>query len=335
MKTKIRVVSYGLGVMGAGVVKALGSKESFRLVGAIDVNPALKGKDVGEALGLAAPLGVRVDDDPAALFSRVEADVVVHATSSDLRAVEPQLAACAKAGLDVVSTCEELSYPWKRHPEVARRLDEAAKAGGASLVGTGINPGYLMDALPLMLTAPCLRVDALRVTRMMNSARRRLPFQSKVGTGLSPEEFRRKIDTKAITGHVGLLESMYLIAEGLGWTLDRVEEAPPEAVLAERETPSGLGPVPAGRVIGLRSAARGWRGGAEALRMEFTAHAGVAEEYDEVELKGLPDLRQRIAGGVHGDTGTVAMVVNAIPRIGPASPGLRTLLDLPLPRLAP
>ncbi len=334
MGDRIRVVAYGLGVMGAGVVKALQSKEGFRLVGAVDTDPKLAGRDVGEVLGLPAPLGVTVDGDAAAVLGRVGADVAVHATSSDLRVVEPQLLACVKAGLDVVSTCEELAYPWKRHPEVARRLDAAAKEHGASLVGTGINPGYLMDALPLVLTAPCLRVDSIRVVRMMNSARRRIPFQAKVGTGLTPAAFRQKIDSKAITGHVGLTESIRLIAEGLGWTLDRIEEAPPEAVIADKETPSGLGPVPPGRVTGLKSVAHGYRGREAVIAMEFTAHAGVGEEYDEVVIRGEPDIHQRILGGVHGDTGTLAMVINAIPRIVQAPPGLRTLLDLTLPRIA-
>jgi 4-hydroxy-tetrahydrodipicolinate reductase len=334
MSEKIRVVSYGLGVMGQGVAKALLQKQGFVLAGAVDVNPRLQGRDLGEVLGLPEQLGIAVDADAAAVFRRAQADVAVHATGSDLRVVEPQLAACAAAGLDVVSTCEELSYPWKRHPEVSKRLDEAARKGGASLVGTGINPGYLMDALPLVLTSPCLEVESVRVVRMMNSARRRIPFQEKVGTGLTPAEFRKKIDTKAITGHVGLCESIHLIAQGLGWSLDRVEEAPPEAVLAERETPSGLGPVAAGNVIGLKSVAHGHRGRAAAVSLEFVAHAGVAEEYDEVTVKGRPEIRQRILGGVHGDTGTIAMVINTIPRIIPAAPGLRTVLDLPLPRMA-
>lgn len=332
MSDKLRVVSYGLGVMGAGVIKALQEKQGFTLVGAVDVNPKLKGRDVGEVLGLPAKLGVAVEDDAPALFKRVEADVVVHATGSDLRVVEPQLLQCVTAGLDVVSTCEELSYPWKRHPEVSKRLDAAGREGGAALVGTGINPGYLMDSLPLMLTAPCLRVDSIRVVRMMNSARRRIPFQTKVGSGLAPAEFRAKIDGKAITGHVGLMESINLIADGLGWTLDRIEETPPEAVIAERETPSGVGPIPAGRVAGLKSMAKGYRGKDVLISLEFTAHAGVPEEYDEVLIKGLPDIHQRVLGGVHGDTGTIAMVINAIPRIAGAAPGLRTLLDLPLPR---
>ncbi|MBA7617312.1 2,4-diaminopentanoate dehydrogenase [subsurface metagenome] len=118
------------------------------------------------------------------------------------------------------STSEELSFPWKRDPELARKIDILAKEQGVTVVGTGINPGYLMDTLPLMLTAPCLRVKSIKVTRMMNSAKRRVPFQVKVGTGLTQEEFRERIENESITGHVGLLESINVIAEGLGWELE-------------------------------------------------------------------------------------------------------------------
>lgn len=332
---KIRVVLYGCGVMGRRIAQALLAKKSFEIVGAVDVNPEIVGRDVGELLEPARPIGVRVEKDAPALFRRVRAQAVLHATSSRLESVQPQLAQCVEAGLDVVSTCEELSFPWKRHPERARELDALARRHDATLVGTGINPGYLMDTLPVFLTAPCLRVDSIRVTRRMNSARRRVPFQEKVGTALTPDEFQRKISSGAITGHVGLMESIHLIASSLGWTLDEVRELPPEPVLAERETPTALGPVPPGRVIGLRSVAYGSRGGARVVELEFCAHAGVTEEYDEVVLKGDPGLHQKILGGVHGDTGTVAMAIHTVPRAIAAPAGLRTMTELEVPRWVP
>lgn len=332
---KVGVVIYGCGVMGRRIAQALLAKKSFQVVGAVDVNPEIVGRDLGELLEPARPIGVRIERDAAALFGRVRARAVLHATSSRLEAVAPQLAQCAEAGLDVVSTCEELSFPWKRHPERARELDALARRRDVTIVGTGINPGYLMDTLPVFLTAPCLRVDSIRVTRMMNSARRRVPFQEKVGTALTPDEFRRKIASGAITGHVGLVESIELIGASLDWTFDEVRELPPEPVLAERETPSALGPVPPGRVIGLRSTAYGTRGGDRAVELEFCAHAAVAEEYDEVVIRGEPGLRQKILGGVHGDAGTVAMVVHTVPRAIAAPAGLRTMTELEVPRWVP
>lgn len=335
MTQKVRVILYGCGVIGGKVAKAILQRTSFELVGAIDINPNIVGKDLGEVVDAGRRIGVTVDKDPAEVIAHAEADAVVLTTTSRLKTVAEQMVPCVEAGLDVVSTCEELSYPWKRHPELAREIDERARRHNATVVGTGINPGYLMDALPLFLTAPCLRVDAVRVVRMMNSARRRIPFQQKVGTGLTPAEFHKKISDGSITGHVGLTESAYMIADGLGWQLDQVEEKPPQPVIAERDVDTGLGRVPRGNVIGLKSLAFGRKSGRDLITLEFVAYAGVAEEYDEVEITGEPNIRYRAIGGVHGDAGTVGVTVNTIPRAVAAAPGLRTMKDLAVPSFVP
>lgn len=332
MSQKIRIVVVGCGVMGTRITSALLGKKSFEIVGAIDVNPKLSGRDLGELLEPATKLGIAIDADTAAVLSRAKPDAVVHATTSRLEDVFKQVAPVLEAGVDVVSTCEELSFPWKRHPELSKKIDALAKKHGSTIVGTGINPGYLMDTLPLVLTAPCLKVQSVSVTRMMDSSKRRIPFQKKVGTGMTVAEFRQKIDQGEITGHVGLLESINMIAAGLGWEIENAAEAPPEAVVAERDTETGLGVVPRGKVIGLRSSARATRGGEPAISLEFCANAAVKEEYDEVVVRGEPDIRQRILGGVHGDIGTVSMVINTVPLAVGAAPGLLTMKDLPVPR---
>jgi 4-hydroxy-tetrahydrodipicolinate reductase len=326
---KIKVIIYGCGVMGRKMADALLEKKSFELVGALDVDPRLVGWDLGEFLTSKKKLGIIIRDDPKALFSRVKAHAVIHTTSSGLKAVYPQIARCLKAGLNVVSTCEELSFPWKRHPKLSRELDQLAQKCGATVVGTGINPGYLMDTLPLVLTAPCLRVNSVKVTRMMNSARRRLPFQAKVGTGLTVREFRKKIDDKIITGHVGLLESINMIAAGLGWTLDEAVEIPPKPVIAKKPVKTALGVVNPGKVIGLSSLAYAKKGGRKAIVLEFCANAGIRQEYDEVVIEGHPRIHEKILGGVHGDVGTVAVTLNTIPRAVGAPAGLKVMKDLP------
>ena len=230
---KINLIIYGCGVMGRKAAQALLDKKSFKVVGAVDIDPELVGKDLGEILDKPEKLGVVIEKDAEALFSKVKAHAVVHTTTSHLKSVFSQITQCLKAGLNIISTCEELSYPWKRNPELARELDSLAKEQGVTVVGTGINPGYLMDTLPLVLTGPCLKVKSIKVTRMMNSAKRRVPFQVKVGTGLTQEEFKQKIEDKVITGHVGLLESINMIADGLGWELDEAVELPPQPVIDE------------------------------------------------------------------------------------------------------
>ena len=327
---KIKVIIYGCGVMGRRVAEALLAKKSFKLVGALDIKPELVGKDLGETLDPPRRLGIKIERDAKALFSRAKAQVAVLTTISHLKDVFPQVKECLEAGLDVVSTCEELSFPWKRDSRLAHKIDEAAKKKGLTVVGTGINPGYLMDTLPLILTAPCLQVQSIRVRRMMNSAKRRLPFQVKVGTGMTQKEFREKIESGEITGHVGLLESIYAIADGLGWKLDEAVELPPQPVIDDKEIETALGRVRPGNVIGLTSIAFARKEGKEVISLEFCANAAVDEEYDEVIIQGEPHLHEKIIGGVHGDVGTIAVTVNAIPRVLEAPPGLKVMKDLTL-----
>ncbi len=326
---KIRVVLYGCGVMGRKTAEAILDKESIEIVGALDIVEDIIGKDLGDLLETPKKTGVMIDKDGDALFSKVGADAVILTTTSHLESVLPQIEQCVKAGLNVISTCEELSFPWKRSPELARQIDDLAKQQGVTVVGTGINPGFLMDTLPISLTGPCLSVEEIKVTRMMDSSKRRIPFQKKVGTGLTQEGFRKQIASGTITGHVGLLESINMIASGLNWELEESIELPPEPILAEREIKTALGTVRPGDVIGLLSIAYAKRNGKKVITLEFNANAGVEEEYDEIVIEGVPPIHQKIIGGVHGDVGTVAVTINTIPKAVKALPGLLVMKDLP------
>lgn len=328
----INVIIYGCGVMGRKVAQVLCHKQSVDIVGAIDIDDKLVGKDLGELFDSPQEIGITIDKDMEKLFSRVDAQAVVLTTTSYLKNVFPQIEQCLQANLNVISTCEELSYPWKHEPDLAQNIDTMAKEKGVTVTGTGINPGFLMDTLPLILTAPCLDVKAIRVTRMMDSSKRRIPFQKKIGTGLRQEEFQQKIEDRVITGHVGLLESIGMIADGLGWKLDEAVELPPEPVIDEKEIKTGLGLIRSGCVIGLTSVAYGKKNGQEVITLNFSANAAVDEEYDEIIIEGEPNIHQKIIGGIHGDIGTVAVTINTIPRVVEAPPGLRLMKDLPLPR---
>jgi hypothetical protein len=326
---KINVIIYGCGVMGRKIAQALLTKKSFKIIGAVDIHPGLVGKDLGEFLKPCRRLGIIITKDAARLLAKPQLQAVIHTTTSGLKDVSPQVVECLKAGKNVISTCEELSYPWKRHPRLASEIDALAKKHKATVTGTGINPGFLMDTLPLVLTGPCLEVRSIKVRRMMNSARRRIPFQKKVGTGMTPREFRQKIDSKEITGHVGLLESINMIASALGWTYDKAIELPPKPVIAKKPTQSGLGTVKPGWVIGLISRAYARRNGKDIITLEFCAHAGIRDEYDEILIDGTPPIHERIQGGVHGDIGTVAMTINTIPKAVESLPGLKVMRELP------
>ena len=214
---KVRVVLCGVGAVGRRIAKFLVEKEGVEIVGTIDVAKDKVGKDLGEVLAIKKRMGIIVSDDADAVFSRAEADVMVHATTSFLKQVYPQIANALARGVNVVSTCEELSYPYFVGTDIARKLDELAKKHGATVLGTGVNPGFVMDTLPITLTGACQKVNAIKVTRSLDAANRRVPFQKKIGAGLTPQELTQKLEKREITAHVGLEQSMNLIASALGW----------------------------------------------------------------------------------------------------------------------
>jgi 4-hydroxy-tetrahydrodipicolinate reductase len=328
---EIKVIQYGLGAMGSRIASFALDKKGLKIVGAIDIDKDKVGKDLGEVLGKEKSVGVKVTDDPEELFSTVKADIVIHSTLSYLEQSYPQIVKCVEAGLNVVSTCEELSYPYNKYPEIAQRIDSLAKENRVTLLGTGINPGYLMDTLPITLSGICLNIESVTVTRMMYSGDRRDSYQKKIGTGLDEKTFRGMIKDGKITGHVGLVESVYMLAAALGWTLDVVEEPPPEPVICEKETETTFKKIKLGEVAGLRCKAYGVKDGKNVIIMEFISHANVEDPYDSVSIEGLPRIEEKIRGGVNGDIGTVAMIINSIPKVINAQPGFMTMLDLPIP----
>jgi len=330
MENEVKVILFGLGPIGKMIAKEVLEKKGLKVIGAVDVLKDIVGRDLGEVLELGRNLGVTATDDAEGIVSRVKADIAVIATRSHLKDVYPQIALCVKAGINVISTCEELSYPYYKYPELSSEIDELAKRHGVTVLGTGINPGYLMDTLPITLTGACKHVETLKVTRVINSSKRRIPYQKKIGTGVSPEEFRKMIDEKKITGHVGLVESIAMIAAALGWNLDEIKEFTPEPVIAEKELVTSYTIVKPGYVAGLKSVAHGIKDGKPVIVLEFVSHAAVEEEYDAVSIEGTPKIREKMTG-VHGDFGTVDVIVNMIPKVLNAKPGLLTMKDLPLP----
>jgi 4-hydroxy-tetrahydrodipicolinate reductase len=331
---KIRVVLYGVGAIGSRIGKFLLEKEGVEIVGAIDIAKDKVGKDLGEVLGIGKQLGVVISNDPKDVFSKACANIVVHATSSYLKNVYPQIAPLAEYGVNVISTCEELSYPYVSEPELAKKLDALGMKYGVTFLGTGINPGFLMDTLVITLTGACQKVNEIKVERVMNAATRRVPFQKKIGAGLTVKEFERKIREKAITGHVGLEQSIGMIADALKWQLDEIRVDPVKPVIAKKSVASEAIRVKRGQVAGLKQSAHGFVSGRERVTLEFQAYIGAEEEYDAVTIDGVPPIHQKISPCVHGDLATIAVIVNSIPKVINAPPGLITMKDLPIPSAA-
>jgi hypothetical protein len=325
----IKVVHVGLGPIGVGVVRQIASRKGFVIVGAVDIDPAKVGHDLGRVCGVGRNLRVKVTSDLARTIKSTKPDVAVLCTSSSLKKVLPEFEAVLKLKVPIVSTTEELAYPVKSNAAVARRIDALAKRARVAVLGTGVNPGFVMDALPIALTGVCESVTAIEVDRVQDARIRRLPFQKKIGAGLTPEEFMDKVKDGTVR-HVGLAESITMIADALGWKLDKVtDEIHPK--IATESVSSEFMTVEAGRVVGLVQDGVGSRKGKPIIKLHMEAYLGAPESYDAVRVAGNPPLNMKLSGGVHGDVATASIVVNSIPKVIQAAPGLRTMKDMALP----
>ena len=309
--------------MGRQIARALLTRPGLRVLAAADVDPAKTGQDLG-LLVEAARAGIALLPALDGLPRATSDAVAVLCTASTLEAIAPQVEALVGLGYHVLTTCEEASQPLLR-PGPSHWLDAAARPAGRSVLGAGINPGFLLDALPLTLSAVCVRVDHVLVRRVVDTDRRRTPLQRKVGVGITAGEFER-LAARGGLGHVGLRQSAELLAGGLGWTLEAYTESL-DPVLAEAATETALGPVPAGGVIGQRQVATGAAGGREVLRFELDMYAG-AESVDEVVISGEPPVRSTVGGGVNGDVGTAGIIANLVPVVASSRPGLLTMRDV-------
>jgi hypothetical protein len=327
MTERVRVVQVGLGAMGRRLTPFLLERPWVEVVAAVDPAPGMAGRDLGEVSGLGRTLGVMVRPSLAEALAQSKVEVALLTTVSTLAAVRPQLEELVARGLYVVSSCEELSFPWRTAPQWSTEVDRLAKEAGVAVLGTGVNPGFLMDLLPLALTAICREVQKVTVMRHQDASRRRLPFQQKIGAGLSPAQFAAKVKDGSLR-HVGLTESMHMIASRFGWTLTRTEDAI-EPVLADREVRSEEITVRPGLAAGVQQYGRGWVGDEERILLDFRAAIGQEEPHDTILIKGTPPLRSTIAGGVNGDVATCAILTNAIPVVLAAAPGLHTMADIP------
>ncbi len=327
MSNRIQVIQYGLGPIGSAIARHVVERAGLELIGGVDIDPAKVGQDVGEAIGLGHSLGFAVAGKLDQVLAQTEADLVLHATSSCFDLFKSQIIEILESGLDVVSTAEELSFPWLTYPEEAAEIDGVAKRVDKTVLATGVNPGFVMDSLPLNLTAICQQVDRIVVRRVINASTRRGPFQAKIGSGTSVEDFQAEMDTGRI-GHVGLPESMGMVFDTLGKNLARYTSSV-EPVVADRLVKTGHFEVQPGQVRGLKQVAHGYTDEGEFLTLIFIAALDAKDEGDTITITGKPNLEITLKG-TNGDLATVAIAVNATRRVKEAGPGLVTMRDLPI-----
>jgi 4-hydroxy-tetrahydrodipicolinate reductase len=315
----ISVAQYGIGPIGAEIARLLLTKPWIRVTGAVDIDPQKIGKDLGEVIGLDRKTGVIVTAEVQG-----RPDVVCHSTGSRLREVSGQLEMLLDRGCHVVSTCEELSFPLD--PEVRERLQHVARAKNVALLGTGVNPGFVMDKLPLTVTSVCQDVKSVEIIRIQNASTRREPLQRKVGASMTVDEFRAAVDAGRIK-HMGLRESLMMVGHGLGVEFASVSDETIEPILAEREVVTQYLRVAPGQVAGVHQTIYGK--GRIDVSLELRMYVGAEDvAADRVIVRGVPDVEMEIKGGIHGDRATAAMVVNSIPRIVQSRPGVLTMDDI-------
>lgn len=326
---EIRVIHYGLGPIGMETAKLVLSKKNLKIVGAVDISEDKAGRDLGAVLGLDNNLDIVVTDQAQDLFSSESADIVIHTAGSRITNIYSQLEEIIGSGINVISSSEELLFPFTANEALAKDLDAKAREHGVTVLGTGVNPGFIMDALPLFLTGVCQDVKTVTVERYVDAGTRRLPLQQKVGAGLSPDVFRERVSQKKL-GHVGLVESLQFVAHYLGISLDRIEETI-DPVVAEHAVKTDYFDLKPGDVLGIKHIARGIQGMSVIIRLDLRMYVGADDPHDAIFVEGNPNIGLRVDGGVAGDQATAAILVNSIPDVVAAPPGLVTVKDLPAP----
>lgn len=334
MPDPIRMVLLGTGHMGSGIARLALERPSLALVGACARRAARAGTDLGHALGLDRSLGLAIRPDLSGLLEEARPDVAIQATCSRLDEAEEELAICLEHGVDTITIAEEVAWPWAYSPAWAEDMDRLAREHGATLLGTGVNPGFVLDLLVIALTGVCARVDAITATRVNDLS----PYGPAVlrtqGVGLTPEAFREGVEAGTVLGHVGFPASIGMIAAALGVDIDRVVESREPIVSAvHRATPTVT--IEPGRVAGCLHTAVGYRGERAFVRLihpqQVQPEREGVETGDTIEITGTPSLRIAGSPEIPGGVATTALAVNMVPRVVAAPPGLRTMADLPVP----
>ncbi len=326
---RVKVAQFGLGPIGLESLRLAAEQPWMEIVGAVDNDPRKYGRSLVELTGLGSLDGLSLCPTLEELFRETQPDVILHTASSSVATTLQQIRPALELGLAVASTCEELIYPALQSPELAKELNALCLYTKARLVATGVNPGFVMDLLPICLTGVCRSVDRISVERVVDASTRRQPLQAKIGSGQDPVAFRAKL-LAGQAGHAGLRESVALVAHAMGWKLDQIA-ATGEPVIAETNIRTRFFDVAAGRTCGIHQRATGTAAGREKITLDIKMYLEAPAPHDAIRITGRPDLDVTINGGVAGEDATIASLINVVPRLLAAPPGLRLLNELATP----
>ena len=332
MADSIKIAQFGLGPIGISTIKMLALKPWAKIVGGIDIDPDKVGRKVSEVCDIPELNGVNVYDTFEELWKHEQPDAVIHTAGSKAETTFNQVRPMCERGLTVVSSCEELLYPYLRAPESSREIDELCRKTGARLLGTGVNPGYVHDLLPVCLTGVCLEANGIYGERVVDASTRRQPLQKKIGSGMEPDHFRALWSENKI-GHAGFQESVMLIAHALNWEMGPISEKC-DPVIADHDIKSDFFEVPTGMTCGLHQSVHAETDSGKVISLVLKMYLDAPDPHDAIRIDTEPPIRMLLEGGIAGDYATVAALINAIPRLQKATPGLKLMTELPVPAMS-
>jgi 4-hydroxy-tetrahydrodipicolinate reductase len=330
----IRILQWGLGAMGGGMARLMLEKSGLKIVAAVDGRPDYVGKDLGEVLGVGKSLGVLVTNKPEDVLKKENVDLVILATTSWTKDQLPDLRKVICAGINCISIAEEMSDPDAQNPELAQEIDALAKQYGVSVLGTGVNPGFVLDLLVVTLSGVCHSVERIEASRVNDLSPYGPTVMRTQGVGTTPEAFAAGVADGSIVGHVGFPESIHMISEALGLGVDRIEQTR-EPIISSvyRETPHVK--VQPGMVAGCRHIGTGYRGDQEVVKLihpqQIHPHLEGQDTGDYINIYGKPEIHMANKPEIAGGIATMGVTVNMIPHVVAATPGMKRMIDLPVP----
>jgi 4-hydroxy-tetrahydrodipicolinate reductase len=334
MRDAIRVLVLGTGQIGSGIIRLVLDKRGLEFAGALARRASRAGLEVGQAIGLERDLGIRVSTDLAKVIEQGQPHVAIQATCSSIDDAMGEIALLVRYGVPVISIAEQMAYPACSSPAFAEEIHWLAVSRGVAVVGTGINPGFVLDLLVITLSGVCADIQSISAERVNDLSPYGPTVIASQGVGLSPKAFEEGLEAGTVVGHIGFPESIHLIAKTIGWDIERIEEKR-EAIIAGvlRETP--FVSVQPGQVAGCLHTAVAYRQDEPVITLRHPQQIhprleGI-ETGDRIEIKGTPDVRLSGSPEIPGGQATCALAVNMIPRIMNAAPGLHTMADLPVP----
>jgi 4-hydroxy-tetrahydrodipicolinate reductase len=333
----VRVALWGFGAMGRGIAEMLLKKTGVEIIGVCDKNPAAVGKELHAVLNVERKNHpeVIIGDNIEDIVKDGNCDCALLATDSFTKNAYDKIKYCLEQKVNVVSTAEEFAFPKAQNPELAEKLDKIALENGVTALGTGINPGFVLDYLILALTGTCESVDFIKAARINDLSPFGRAVMEEQGVGVTKSEFERRIAEGSLAGHVGFPESISMIAEGLGLELDKIEQTK-DPIISNVGRESKYASVEPGNLAGIRQRGFGYVNGKLYIEMDHPQQILPQLENqptgDYISIKGTPDINLSITPEIPGGIGTIAMVVNMIPHVINSEPGVKTMLDLPVPR---